>query len=567
MEEKKSKKKKSMSTEEYKKLCVKKHGDTYILDTVEYISMKDYVYPICKKHGQFKICAYDFAHLRGCPHCGRKNKKKAIFKHSRRNMNFDEFKIIAEQLHNNKYKYIRNSFVNLKAKMKIICPIHGEFEQAPHSHLNGHGCEKCGIIKRSLAQTITNEDFISKCVKIHNGYYDYTKTKYTGCYNDVDVVCPKHGLFTVPAYSHLQGHGCKKCAIEKNALKLLKPLGTFIEDAKKKHPNENSDYSQVRYLGAKVPIEIVCPNGHHYWQKPNKHLSGHSCPYCAKIVSSYEIEIQDFLKSIGLSFETSKRSILSNSQEIDILIPYNNVAIEFDGLYWHNEINKESNYHLNKTIECEREGIKLFHIFEDEWVNKRNIIISKLNEIFHKNQENIRNEDCIIRIINNNEAYIFLNNNHIKGGCKCDINYGLIYNNEIVSIMSFDLIGKNKQYELMQYCDKLNTNIVDGNTTLFKFVLSELRPSEIIYHSDRRFPQNDFIQNLGFKIVSKTKPNYFYVIGNKRVDKSLLSKSLLVENYNCPQSMSKESFYKAQKWYKIYDCGNIKYKMVLSLDF
>lgn len=527
MEEKKSKKKKSMSTGEYKELCVKKHRDTYILDTVEYISMKDYVYPICKKHGQFKICAYDFAHLRGCPHCGRKNKKKTIFKRSRRNMNFDEFKIIAEQLHDNKYKYVRNSFVNLKTKMKIICPIHGEFEQPPHSHLNGHGCEKCGIIKRSLTQTITNEDFISKCVKTHNGYYDYAKTKYTGCYNDVDVVCPKHGLFTVPAYSHLQGHGCKKCATEKNALKLLKPLDTFIEDAKKKHPNENSDYSQVRYLGAKVPIEIVCPNGHHYWQKPNKHLSGHSCPYCAKIVSSYEMEIQDFLKSIGLSFETSKRNILSNSQEIDILIPHNNVAIEFDGLYWHSTDKRDKLYHLNKTNECKNKDINLIHIFEDEWIFHKNVVKANLQRLLSVSSTTINANDCIIKTVSPKEAKAFISENSIESYHPSTYRYGLYYNDELVMLLGI------KKETIANYAIKNGYSVTDGLQCLINHISAMHNLSNLIVYVDKRWNNSSEFTSIGFKYVKDVNPRFYYIDGKHRT-------------LHKPND---------DKVYKIYDCG------------
>lgn len=405
MEKKARKKRKSMSTEEYKELCRQKHCDTYILDNIEYISMKDSVYPICKKHGEFKICAFDFAYLRGCPHCGRENKKRTPFKIKRKNMAFDEFKTIAMQLHNNKYKYIRNSFVGLKGKMKIICPIHGEFEQVPISHLNGHGCEKCGIIKRSLTQKSTTDEYINKCTKIYNGYYDYSKTTYTGCYNDVDVICPRHGLFTVAAYSHLQGHGCKKCATENIALKLVKPIDVFIEDAKKKHPHENNDYSKVIYLGAKIPVEIICPNGHHYWQMPNKHLSGHSCPYCSKNVSSYELEIQDFLKTMNTTFEVSKRNVLNNSKELDIFIPRHNIAIEFNGLYWHSEEHGKNNlYHLTKTNDCNEKGINLIHIFEDEWLFHKETVKSKLERMLLKSPNTVNCSDCVIKDVSTKDS-------------------------------------------------------------------------------------------------------------------------------------------------------------------
>ena len=535
MEKKKRKKKKSMSNEGYKELCVQKHGDTYILDDVEYVSMKKYVYPTCRKHGRFKICSYDFAHLRGCPHCGRENRKRTPFKRKRMNMSFDEFKAIAEPLHNYKYKYIRDSFINLKEKMKMICPIHGEFEQPPYSHLNGHGCDECGIIKRSLAQTTTNEEYIDKCTKVHNGYYIYTQTKYTGCYNDVDVICPKHGLFTVPAYSHLQGHGCRKCANESNAIRLLKPLEEFIDDAKKVHPNEDIDYSKVKYCGAKIPVEIICPNGHHYFQSPNKHLSGHGCRYCARIVSSYEMELQEFLKSINIEFESSNRKLLNNSKELDIYIPQHSIAIEFNGLYWHSTERRDALLHLTKTEECLSKGINLIHIFEDEWNFKQGIVKSILRDALGVYEETINANDCTIREISTSVARDFLNTNNINGYRNSKYKYGIYTNNnELVYVITFGNYNKeNSSYDIISFSNKLNTSVINALRTLILYFTEQHTVSVLKVALDHRFCVNKQFLDVGFKHVDYTKPNRFYIDGKNRVTKKLIGDGKYYEIYDC----------------------------------
>jgi len=87
-------------------------------------------------------------------------------------------------------------------------------------------------------------------------------------------------------------------------------------------------------------------------------------PYKSNI-STYEIEIKNFLKSKNIEYEINDRKILKG-KEIDIYIPEYNLAIEFNGLYWHSEIYKDKNYHLNKTEECLKNNIQLIHIFEDE---------------------------------------------------------------------------------------------------------------------------------------------------------------------------------------------------------
>lgn len=535
MEKKKRKKKKTMSNEEYKELCVQKHGDTYILDDVEYVSMKKYVYPTCRKHGRFKICAYDFAHLRGCPHCGLENRKRTPFKRMRMNMSFDEFKAIAEPLHDYKYKYIRDSFINLKEKMKMICLIHGEFEQSPYSHLNGHGCNECGIIKRSLTQTTTNEEYIDKCTKVHNGYYIYTQTKYTGCYDDVDIICPKHGLFTVPAYSHLQGHGCRKCANESNALRLIKPLEEFIDDAKKVHPNEDIDYSKVKYCGAKIPVEIICPNGHHYFQSPNKHLSGHGCKYCARIVSSYEMELQEFLKSINIEFESSNRKLLNNSKELDIYIPQHSIAIEFNGLYWHSTERRDALLHLTKTEECLSKGINLIHIFEDEWNFKQGIVKSILRDALGVYEETINANDCTIREISTSVARDFLNTNNINGYRNSKYKYGIYTNNdELASVITFGNYNKeNSSYDIISFSNKLNTSVINALRTLILYFTEQHTVSVLKVALDHRFCVNKQFLDVGFKHVDYTKPNRFYIDGKNRVTKKPIGDGKYYEIYDC----------------------------------
>ena len=78
----------------------------------------------------------------------------------------EDFLKKANEVHNWKYKY-NNDYKNSKSKLKIICPIHGEFEQNARSHLVGRGCPECGKIRRIKKRSLTNEEFIEKAKKIH----------------------------------------------------------------------------------------------------------------------------------------------------------------------------------------------------------------------------------------------------------------------------------------------------------------------------------------------------------------------------------------------------------------
>lgn len=81
--------------------------------------------------------------------------------------------------------------------------------------------------------------------------------------------------------------------------------------------------------------------------------------------SNIEDEVLSFIYDIfSEEIQTNIRSIIS-PQELDIYIPERKIAIEVDGIYWHStNAGKDKNYHLHKTIECEKRGIQLIHITE-----------------------------------------------------------------------------------------------------------------------------------------------------------------------------------------------------------
>ena len=480
----------------------------------------------------------------------------------------NEFIIKAREVHGDKYDYSKVNYVNNKTKVCIICPKHGEFWQIPSSHLRGIGCNKCGIEKRSKAQTLTTEEFIEKAREKHGGKYDYSRTVYNGCYGKVKIICPIHGEYEQAAYSHLNGHGCPKCMSEKNSKAMLMTTDEFIKKAKKVHYYENNDYSNVDYQGTKIPVEIVCEKGHHYMQMPNKHLNGHSCPYCSHNISNQEHEIVEFIRGLGIEVQTNQRNILNDNKEIDIFIPSHNIAIEFDGLYWHNSSMKENNYHINKTNECEKKGIRLIHIFEDEWMNKKDIVKSRIKNILGKTPNKIYGRNCVISEISYKEAKDFLETNHIQGYSVSSIRYGLYHKNELVAVMTFCGLRKNlgkknleNVYELLRFCNRLDTIVIGGADKLLSHFIKDYKPNEIISYADRRWSQGNLYEKLNFSLYNVSSPNYFYVIGRQRFNRFNFRKDRLVKDGYDPNKTEKQIM-EERGIPRIYDCGCLCYKWI-----
>ena len=422
----------------------------------------------------------------------------------------------ARQIHNDKYDYSKVNYVNSRTKVCIICPEHGEFWQTPHNHLKGYGCAECGKEKSHLPK-ITTEDFIAKSKEIHGNKYDYSKVCYKTSDTKVCIICAEHGEFWQTPSNHMNGSGCPKCANEKRKNALIKDTKLFIDAATLIHDGKPED----------------------------------------EIISLFtEIEHQQH-----------NREIL-NGMEIDIFIPPLKLGIEYNGLRWHSEeFGKDHRYHLDKLNKCNEQGIKLIQIFEDEWINHREICESKLKQICGLNRNpKIYGRKCEIReITNKNEAYEFLDKNHIQGRTGFTIALGAYYNNELVGVMTFKK-EKEGYWDLNRFATDINHQCVGIGGKLFKYFTRNYPFIEIKSFADRRWttdPTNNLYTKLGFEFDSFVPPTYWYhnpkINPYIRFHKFGFRKQHLHKQYGLPLTMTEREMTTALGYTRIWDCGLIKY--------
>ena len=258
------------------------------------------------------------------------------------------------------------------------------------------------------------------------------------------------------------------------------------------------------------------------------------------LTSYFENDILDFVKSIYDGEVLNNIRKIIYPKELDIYIPQKKVAIECDGLYWHSDKMKPNNYHLDKTITCEEKGIRLLHIFEDEWNFKKEICKSIIAESLGIYKNIINSQECVVKEISEILAKEFLENNSIYEFKIANNYFGLFYNNELIYVVSL----KDKQY-IVQECVKLNTFVENGLIKLIDFIIAKNNDS-IFIEIDRRLQNVEFYKYCGFEKVSESEPNYFYIFGGKR-EKEI---SKLAENYRFSEEETR----------RIYDCGIIKMK-------
>lgn len=291
-----------------------------------------------------------------------------------------------------------------------------------------------------------------------------------------------------------------------------------------------------------------------------------------RFVSKYEIEIRAFLDNNNIKYNTNRQLLIG--REIDILIESAKLGIEFNGLKWHTEWfgGKEHNYHLKKTLDCNKKGYGLIHIFEDEYVNHKDIVFSKLKHYLKldSNQPKIMGRKCEIRTIYMDDAKEFLNKYHIQGFVSGTIYLGAFYNENLVAVMVFKKGNiKNPDWELVRCAADTNYRFQGVTSKMFTHFVREYKPSKIVSFADRRWTiskDNNLYTNLGFILEKCTNPDYKYYKDDskngqkyERIHKMFFNKKKLCQKYGFPSTMTETEMAKELGYDRIWDCGLFKY--------
>lgn len=276
--------------------------------------------------------------------------------------------------------------------------------------------------------------------------------------------------------------------------------------------------------------------------------------------SSEQKELMLFLQNNNINFIGNDRTVLGNL-EVDMLIKDKNLCIEYNGLYWHSELNgKDMNYHLRKLNLCNEKGFDLIQIFSNEWKYKQSIVKSRiLNKLYMTSSIGARK--CLIRELNTNETKKFLNDNHIQGYTNSSVQLGLEYDKEIVCVMTFGKSRYNNRfdYELLRFCNKINLSVTGGASKLFKYFIQKYEPINIISYADRRYSNGNLYKKLNFTFIHNSAPNYHYFKQNEDILHSRIQfqkHKLKNKLESFDQTKSEWENMQDNGYDRVWDCGN-----------
>ena len=475
------------------------------------------------------------------------NMKRSEIDIEKRKLNFIEN---AKKIHNNsnldyskvEYKNNRTNVIIIDHELDENGKEYGEFEVTPSNHLKGHCHPKKRGKRISLKKRYTTEKIIEMFKEKHkNEKLDYSLVEYKGMDIPVTIICNEldengepYGKFEQTPRIHLKGCTHQKLSRNRVSMKIRKDTEYFIKRAKEIH-GDKYDYSKVNYIKNDIEVCIICPKHGEFYITPENFYAKKGCPRCGHHLSYNEDEISIFLSKY-VDIKKNDRSVL-NGKEIDIFIPSKNIGIEYNGLRWHSELfGKDKNYHLDKTEICENKGVKLLQIFEDEFLNNKELVLCKiLHSLNINNRNKIMGRKCEIVEIDNTIAKTFLNNNCIEGYCESTTFIGAIYNTKIIGVMSLNDLHDN--WEITRFATDYNFICQGVIGKMFMYFIRKYKPYKVITFADRRWVNKENVYNiLGFKLKTIIEPNY-------KLYKTIKHKGM--KEY--------------EEYYKIWDCGKYEY--------
>lgn len=384
----------------------------------------------------------------------------------------------------------------------------------------------------------------------------------------------------------IQGEKSKNTMIEKygndNPMKIEKfkneSIQKSIETLRKKLKEKLKVFNIELKKYEKNEVELIC-------EKCNRIFVNHpvtinaklrfgadpciSCNPFLKSSSNLEKELVTYIKGIynGDVIENSKIINIGKKKfESDVYLPDKKIAFEFNGLYWHSEIYKSPEYHSSKTEGLLSENICLYHIWEDDWLFKKDIIKSIIKSRLGLSDK-IWARKCYIKEISNSDYKKFCENNHLQGYGISSIRIGLLYENELVSVMGFSKTRKiisgfkDSGYELVRFCSKKGINIIGGASKMLSYFESLYKPEILISYCDISIspdPNKSVYSSLGFYLMCKTSPGYHWVIDGKRIHRLNFTKHKLIKNGDDP-SLTGYEIMSNKGYYRIWDAGNYKF--------
>ena len=367
----------------------------------------------------------------------------------------------------------------------------------------------------------------------------------------LQLQCKNGHIIEVTYKEWKKGRRCYKCKEDKKEDRIKKIC-------------KNKNFELIDY--GKDKIRFKCENGHFNEITLSNFYKEQNCGKCDLNASDLEYEVRNILDLYNIDYVPNSKDIIP-PYEIDLYLPKYKLAIEVNGFPSHTENigGKDRKYHLMKTGKCRKNGIQLFHIFIDELIYKKNLIVNKILYLTGKINSRKYARNCDIKEISSKEAKDFCENNHLQGYQSSSIKLGAFYNGELVSVMTFRKYifdKENFSYEISRFC---SDGVIVGIAGKFiKYFFEHYDFSYIISYADKRYSLGKVYEKLGFVHLKDTPPNYWYINRHtlQRIHRFSFRKDKIKEKFDFfDENLSEWENMKMNGYDRMWDCGNLVYKL------
>ena len=414
--------------------------------------------------------------------------------------------------------------------------------------------------------------FLNKAKLAHpNENLDYSKSLYVNSKTPIEIIDHdlrpngyEYGIYWQSPENHVRGQGHPDKRGAKISRSKSESQNEIIKRFKEVHIGEKLDYSQVNYVNMHTKVKIIShdlrPDGTEYgefWQEPISHLRGCTHPDIKKRGRNKKFVNTCINKSSAKTFFGYFKDYKPDENNILVIDGY---GLNYIPIKKNNQFDL-----LNKQEEYYKSGVVLLNIFEDEFSEHENIVLEKINHILKRENQNIPvigARKCLIKEIDKVEAKNFLDMYHIQGFAAASKYYGAFYGDKILGVMSFIDEGDGS-WNLNRFSTNTNYSLPGLGGKMFKHFINEESPDRVKSFLDRRWcfnEKNNLYTNIGFEFDGYVRPDYRYSNGDgHRYHKFGFRKHILNRKYGLPLSMTEREMTEKLGYYKIWDCGLIRY--------
>lgn len=361
-------------------------------------------------------------------------------------------------------------------------------------------------------------------------------------------------------YETPEGKASLLDAAEKIRAKVKLPYSTVAERLENAGFHEKLEMLtdlQKYYAGITMDVNVRCKScGNVATRALDLVILAPHCLLCDPVtISKKQIEIFNFVKSLGINAVISDRSVIS-PYELDVYVPEKKFAIEFNGIYWHSQlVRQHDDYAAQRKQELAAAiGIRLMTIFEDEWWHKRAIVESMIKNRVGQITNVIGARKCKVCDLSPIDRRDFFDTHHISGDARAKFAIGLRDKSGSVVAALSCRNPFHKKYghvlEVARFASEINVSVPGALSRLTKYALlraNELGYAGLLSYVDMRFGMGNSYERAGYTRIGTTQPRFWWTDFTYRYNR-----------FECcaTKDMSEDEHASKKGWTRIFGCSN-----------